>query len=420
MSSVRADWRLLVYGDWTWFVRDPLDLLRLAFVAGTIAFALSGNPDAAGLTAASVLLLVARIIDLPRSFDLGIITTMTLIAWGPAFHLYGDYFWYDNLVHTVTPFFYAPALFIALVRLGVLTDPAEMRSASQRVGVFVTTVAIGMAVGAGWEVIEWTSDSLLGSHFVKSIDDTGGDLLSDTIGSAAGAAFVTIWSIRHWTTKRATAVRIARPAAPAPGFARRLASRVRLRVAEERGAGFLASRFPLAALPLAAQGAIEIGAGVLILVWPEPALRTVEIVLGLALLGDALFDLVGLVAGFLRPAGSRSRVTSLAVIALQSGIGTLLLALPEISRFALLYAIAATAIVLALLEAAALSSGAGRERDRWLAGAASASSFVFGIALLAMPGLGLEALTVVFGLFLLNRGGLRLLRAVGILFPSQR
>jgi hypothetical protein len=39
------DLRRLVYGDWTWFVRDGLDVLRLAFIAGAIAFAvLSGRP----------------------------------------------------------------------------------------------------------------------------------------------------------------------------------------------------------------------------------------------------------------------------------------------------------------------------------------------------------------------------------------
>lgn len=59
-----------------------------------------------------------------------------------------------------------------------------------------------MAVGSGYEVIEWLSDSLLGSDFVKSIDDTGSDLLEDTLGSCAGAALVALWSVRSWTTRR--------------------------------------------------------------------------------------------------------------------------------------------------------------------------------------------------------------------------
>jgi hypothetical protein len=33
------DRRRLVYGDWSWLVRDGLDVIRLAFFGGTIAFA---------------------------------------------------------------------------------------------------------------------------------------------------------------------------------------------------------------------------------------------------------------------------------------------------------------------------------------------------------------------------------------------
>ncbi len=411
-SSARRDWRLLLLGDWNWLIRDPIDVLRLVFVGGTIGLAIAGNENAIGLTAASVLVLVARIIDLPRRFDLGLIVAMTLIAWGPTFHLYGDYYFYDNVVHSLSPFFYAPVLYIALVRLGVLADPKETTTTYHHVGVFVSTLALGMAVGAGYEVIEWLLDTFTGSQYVKSIDDTGSDLLEDTLGSIAGAAFVTVWSVRHWVTKRIP-MRQARPAAP--GYPRRLGSWMRERAADVRGTEYLASRFRPAALPLAAQGAVEIGAGTLILVWPAPALRTVELVLGLALLSDAVLDLAELVRRGVKTAG----LGQYAVIAFQSAIGTLLVAWPEISRIALLYAIATTAVIIALLEAAALSSGKGRERDRWLAGAASGSSFVFGVALLAMPSLGLEALTVVFGLYLLNRGVFRLLRALGVILPSK-
>jgi len=38
------DRRRLVYGDWSWLVRDGLDVIRLAFFGGTIAFAVQGDP----------------------------------------------------------------------------------------------------------------------------------------------------------------------------------------------------------------------------------------------------------------------------------------------------------------------------------------------------------------------------------------
>ena len=63
----RINWHRLIYGEWWWALRDPLDVLRLAFVGGTVAFALMGRSTAVGLTAASALLLICRIIDLPLS-----------------------------------------------------------------------------------------------------------------------------------------------------------------------------------------------------------------------------------------------------------------------------------------------------------------------------------------------------------------
>jgi hypothetical protein len=37
-------WQKLFLGDWSRFVRDPLDVVRLIFVAGTIVWGLMGNP----------------------------------------------------------------------------------------------------------------------------------------------------------------------------------------------------------------------------------------------------------------------------------------------------------------------------------------------------------------------------------------
>ena len=354
----RWDRRRIVYGDWTWFIRDPLDVLRLAFIAGTVAFALMGRSTAVGLAAASALLLVARIIDLPRRFDLGLIVAMTLIAWGTAFTLYGDYYIYDNIVHSLSPFFYAPVIYIALVRLGVLADPGETHTGYNHVGVFVSTLAIGMAVGAGYEVIEWLSDTLLGTHFVKSVDDTGSDLLEDTLGSIAGAAFVTVWSVRHWSSRR---IAVGPVAAANHSVLRTALGHLSLGHGRQVSAG----RRRLEGLPLAAKGAVGIAAGALLLVWPTPTLRTVEIVVGVAVLTHAALDLADLV----RRGLSTGFAARLAEVAAEIAVGTLLLAWPSMSRLALLYAVGASSVILAFLEAASLTSSARSDHDRWLGAA---------------------------------------------------
>ncbi|HZQ65092.1 MAG TPA: DUF308 domain-containing protein [Gaiellaceae bacterium] len=394
------DRRRLLYGDWTWVVRDWLDVLRIAFIAGTIAFAVMGRSTAVGLTAASALLLIVRIIGVPRRFDFGVIAAMTLIAWGTALGLYGDHYFYDNVVHTLSPFFYSPVLYIALVRLRVLVDPQEAATYS-RAGVFVSTLALGMAVGAGYEVVEWVSDKLLGTHLVHSLDDTGSDLLEDTIGSLAGATLVTVWSVRHWSSRRVAVVPAA-AAAPSP-------LGVALDWLRDRRAHVLPA-WPrrLGGLPLAAKGLVGMAAGTVLLAWPSPALRTVAIVFGVAVLAHAGLDLVEL----LRARGSRGLAGRLAEIAAEVAVGVLVLAWPQISRLALLYAIGASSVVLAFLEAAALSTAPHSDRDRWLRGAASAAAFVFGVALLGAPRRSVDAMVAALGLYLLVLGALRLVRAL--------
>ena len=247
------DRRRLVYGDWTWLVRDGLDVLRLAFIAGTIVFAVQGRSTAVALTAASAVLLIARVIDLPRWFDFGLIVAMSLIAWGTALSLYGSWFYYDKIVHGLSPVGYVPVLYIALVRLGVVPDPGNAireRRVARISGIFIVTLAIGMAVGAGYESVEWFEDKFLGGHFVGGLWDTETDLLCDEGGSLVGAAFLTVWALRGWTSRRLTVVSVPGPTATPVETA-----------AERLRPGRSQWQRRLAGLPLAVLGAVALAAG---------------------------------------------------------------------------------------------------------------------------------------------------------------
>src|SRR5215470_3379318 len=210
-AQTHAEWdrRRLVYGDWTWLVRDGLDVLRCAFIAGAIVFAVQGRSTAVALTAASAVLLVGRVVNLPRWFDFGLIMAMTLIAYGTALSLYGGWFYYDKIVHGLSPVGYVPVLYIALVRLGVVPDPGAAirdRRIARISGIFIVTIAVGMAVGAGYESVEWFEDKFLGGHFVGGLWDTETDLLCDEGGSLVGATFLTVWALQGWTSRRRTVV----------------------------------------------------------------------------------------------------------------------------------------------------------------------------------------------------------------------
>jgi uncharacterized membrane protein HdeD (DUF308 family) len=398
----RGSWdrRRIIFGDWTWLVRDSLDVLRLAFVAGTVAFAVMGRSTAVGLTAASAVILIARIADLPRWFDFTLIVAMTAIAWGTALSLYGDYFFYDNVVHSVSPFCYSPVLYISLVRLDVLPDPARVHSVSRRAGIFISTLALGMAVGAGYEVVEWSSDKLLGTHLVKSIDDTGSDLLEDTCGSLAAAILVTVWSTRRWTSRRIPGER---PSVGRSGRLRAWAARFRphpgspVEILEHRVGG----------IPLAGKIVAEIGAGTVLLVWPSPALRTVEVVVGVAVAVRAVSDIIELVRG-----GGGAALRLLVEIAVDVGVAALVLAAPGLSRAVFLYAIGAAIVAFAFVEAAALSTRGRSSRDRWIGGVLSVAALGVGIALLAMPTRVFGATVTLLGIYLVGLGALRLIREV--------
>jgi hypothetical protein len=197
------NWRKLLLGDWNRYVRDPLDVLRIVFLLGTAVFWVLGRSTAIGLTAACIVLVIARLVSLPRVYDLPLILAMTLIAWGTAFNLYGRVPHYDKFVHGLSPALWAPVLFILCVRLEVLPDLGHARAAHSVFGMFLVTLALGLAVGAGYEIVEWTLDRLFPHwHLVKGEWDTATDLIADMAGAAVGGLSLVVWDLWGWGTMR--------------------------------------------------------------------------------------------------------------------------------------------------------------------------------------------------------------------------
>jgi uncharacterized membrane protein YjdF len=70
-------------------------------------------------------------------------------------------------------------------------------------------LALGMAIGAGWEVIEWLLDQLSDVGRVADADDTATDLISDTLGSLCSAAILVAWSLGNHSLRRRPGVALA-------------------------------------------------------------------------------------------------------------------------------------------------------------------------------------------------------------------
>jgi hypothetical protein len=196
------NWTTVVLGDWNPIVRDPLDLLRIAFVAGAIAWVVTGGAAADGLVGASLVLVMGRFVSLPRFYDLSLIVAMTITGWGSALHLYGQWSPYDNIVHALMPLLCTPIAYILLVRLGVLPELRELRQPHHQIGFFLIAFFFGMAIAGGWEALEWTIDQWTGDTRVKDAADTANDLISGVFGSAGAGLVLIVWSLLGWHCRR--------------------------------------------------------------------------------------------------------------------------------------------------------------------------------------------------------------------------
>src|SRR5215210_4127483 len=194
-------WQRIVLGDWSRFVRDPLDVLRLLFIGATIVWGLMGNP-VTGLVGACVVLLFARWASLPRFYDFSLLVVMTLVSWGEVLGIYDSWRYYDNVVHTSVPMLLTGVVYVLFLRLGVLPELRDLERLAQRIGFFMTVLMLGMAIGAAWEIVEWTLDSTIGSNLATSVTDTATDLIFDTIGSAASATILVLWSLGGHSLRR--------------------------------------------------------------------------------------------------------------------------------------------------------------------------------------------------------------------------
>jgi hypothetical protein len=198
-----VDTRRLLLGDWTPVVRDGIDVLRLVVLGGAVAYGLAGNGGAAALLAfLGAVTVLARVINLPRVYDLSVTLAMALQGFGETFGLYDSWVHFDDLVHVTLPMLTAPVVYVALARLDVVPDPRDETHLRHYVGIAVVTAALGVTIGALWEIYEWRSDAWFGTNLSESNDDTNGDLVRDSLGSLAGAALLVAWARFGWGSVR--------------------------------------------------------------------------------------------------------------------------------------------------------------------------------------------------------------------------
>jgi hypothetical protein len=166
-----------------------------------IAAAVQGKwSNALGLALFLVVSFVFVIRDnkLPTLFDFLFVLAALLNATGWVWDLFGMPGPYDEIVHAYTTF----AITLAL---SFLVYSSMLNIFRNHTLLYLVTIAsFGIAIGALWEVTEWSAGKILSTKVIESFDDTIIDLVMDTLGAGL-AALISLWALRDWTSRNAEA-----------------------------------------------------------------------------------------------------------------------------------------------------------------------------------------------------------------------
>lgn len=177
------------------------DFLRVLSLVGiALAWVLHSWSAALVFVVVAVVLMVPRIVALPRPVDLAVGVTWLLAGWANVAGWYLAVNWIDIPIHIVTPGATAAAIYLLLVRVS-LVPPLQERQVGNP-ALVVLTFALGAALAVLWEFYEWFRYAgPQGSPFV-GYADTIGDLFNGCIGSVAAGLGLAVWAWFGWGTRR--------------------------------------------------------------------------------------------------------------------------------------------------------------------------------------------------------------------------
>ena len=129
---------------------------------------------------------------LPTSFDFLFVLAALLNAGGWAWGWFYAPGLYDELVHGFT-------MFAITLALSFLAYGSMLSLFRQHTLLYLLTIAsFGIAIGALWEITEWSAGKILSTEVIGSVDDTVIDLIMDALGSGL-ASITSLWALQKWT-----------------------------------------------------------------------------------------------------------------------------------------------------------------------------------------------------------------------------
>lgn len=160
------------------------DVVRVAGM-GSFGWALANGQWVNAALFALVLLglVLPRFLGATPGLDLLNAVVLMFAAWSAVLDLYVRISWLDLVVHAAACGLTTVFVHRALVAWSVLPRTRDPNLRRARLGIVLTTTALGWTLGLLWEFGEWLGHTYLDQRIQVGYDDTLGDLLTDGIGA---------------------------------------------------------------------------------------------------------------------------------------------------------------------------------------------------------------------------------------------
>jgi hypothetical protein len=171
------------------FAEYAADALRVLGVLSVIAAAIWSTPTDAGILALALpALMIPRMLGLRAGADIIVGATVLVAAASNVFDLYRTVPGWDLVVHFVCTGVIAATGYILVARVDVV--PAQDSAAFRRRTAIVIVTALGLAVSALWEMVEWAGRTFVTAEIFVTYQDTIGDMAVGGLGAVVAGIIV--------------------------------------------------------------------------------------------------------------------------------------------------------------------------------------------------------------------------------------